>query len=153
MKFLTYFCLAFSLQLAVFQPAHAQDSATATAAVLAQATQPQHFAVAIAATPAPQNVSVPEPAAPPQWATDLLMNAARLPVVGPYISKALLYLGILTALLTSLVAFLLGAISLLQGAFNISGLGSFASLLATFKDGKIMYWLKFFSNFNAKKPE
>lgn len=98
-------------------------------------------------------IAVPAPAAPPAWATDLLMTAEKLPVVGPYIEKALMYAGILSAVLTALVGFLLAAVSALAGVLNLSGLTSFASALKAFQSGQIMYYLKYFSMFNAQKPD
>lgn len=132
---------------------NAQDASTALQAQAAAASQTPQVTVQSAAVHADAAVVVPEPAAPPQWATDVLMTAAKLPIVGPYVSKALLYFGILAALISSLVGFLLGAVVILQKGFSAAGLANFAAVLAAFRDGKIMYWLKFFSNFNAQKPK
>lgn len=111
-------------------------------------------AVTAMATPSPvPMVQVPEPAAPPEWAIELMSTAQELPVVGPYVSKALLYLGIISAILTSLIAFLLTSIRALTGILNVAGLVNLAAKLELFRDSKIMYWLKFLSMFNAKKPE
>lgn len=98
-------------------------------------------------------VPVAEAAAPPAWAQDLMVTAQGLPIIGPIVSKALLLLGIVSAVLTSLVAFLLGVIQSLMAVFTWTGLVDATVAIAAFRDGKIMYWLKFFSLFNAKKPE
>jgi len=98
-------------------------------------------------------VAVLEPAAPPEWAQELIAAAEKLPVVGPIVSKVLVWVGILAGITTTLVGTLLGIINTLMGVANLSGLASAAAALANFRDGKIMYWLKFFSLFNAKKPE
>lgn len=132
---------------------HAQDAASTLAAQVAAGSAPTNVTVQPAAVEAPAAVVVPEPAAPPEWATKILLTASELPIVGPILSKALLYLGIFAALLTSLVGFLLGAIVILQKGFSAAGLAKFAAVLAAFRDGKIMYYLKFLSNFNAKKPQ
>lgn len=138
------FVFTFSLVLSLCSFSHAQVPAASPAAIV--------VTTITAPTPVP-TVQVAEPAAPPAWAIDLMMTAQNLPVVGPYISKALLYLGILSAILTSLIAFLLTAISALTGILNVAGLVNLATKLQIFRDGKVMYWLKFLSMFNAKKPE
>lgn len=101
---------------------------------------------------APVSVSVAAPAAPPKWAEDLMVTAEKMPVVGPLVSKALLYLGILSSLLTALIAFLLAGLSTLSGAFSWAGFATSAAKIDAFQNGKIVYWLKYFSMFNAKQP-
>ena len=55
-------------------------------------TAPTPAQVSAPAPLAAPTVAVPESAAPPAWATELLQTVSALPVVGPYISKALMYL-------------------------------------------------------------
>lgn len=100
----------------------------------------------------PSVVAVAEPAAPPAWAQDVMVSAQKLPVIGPIVSKAMLYLGILSAILTSLVAFVLSALAILQKAFSYAGLAKAASAIVAFQNSKFMYYLKFLSSFNAQKP-
>ncbi len=118
---------------------------------------PAKMVAAPAATPAQilpaGDVAVAEPAAPPQWAENLLVSVQKLPVIGPIITKIMVWLGIVSAILTSLIAFLLTALSALSGVLNIAGLAQAADKIQLFKNGKIMYWLKYLSMFNAKKPE
>lgn len=114
--------------------------------------QPATAVVQVSQTPVP-TVQVAEPAAPPEWAAELIVTAQEIPVVGPILSKALLYLGIVSAILTSLIAFLLTTISALSKVLNTAGLVNFAAKVQAFRDGPIMYWLKYLSMFNAKKPE
>ncbi len=102
-------------------------------------------------SPSP-TVQVAQPSAPPQWAQDLMVNAEKLPLVGPYVSKFLLYLGILSAIMTSILACILSVLNSLMGVMNLAGLTDAATKIANFRDGKFMYWLKYFSLFNAKKP-
>ncbi len=147
--FLSFLALVFAVDLAVTDFVHAQDPSSALEAQAAASTQPA--AVTTAVVPPPALVAIPEPAAPPSWATDLLMNVSKLPVLGPYISKALLYLGILAAILTTLVGAALSVLASLQSAFKSAGLDGAAAAIAAFKNGKIMYWLTYFSNFNAQK--
>lgn len=99
------------------------------------------------------SVLVAEPAAPPVWAQEVMVSAQKLPYLGPVIAKVLLYLGIATSILTMLVTFLLCSITALSGGATFLGLTGVANWLVAFRDGKFMYWLKFFSNFNAKKPD
>lgn len=96
-------------------------------------------------------VQVAEPAAPPKWAEQLIVTAQDLPVIGPIVSKALVYLGIVSSIVTAVIACLLTILNALSGIANLAGLANFANKLQVFKDGKIMYWLKYISLFNAKK--
>lgn len=105
-----------------------------------------------AGTPSGPATAVATPAAPPTWVQDLLVFAEKIPVVGPIVSKVLMYASILGTILTSLVLALLGIASTLQGVFNVSGLVKVSAALAAFKDSKFLYWLTWFSFLNAKKP-
>lgn len=116
------------------------------------AATPPPIAVSVSAPTTSSQVAVAEPAALPQWAQEILVVAEKLPVVGPLVSKILLYAGIFAVLLTSLVAFLSGLLATLSGVFNFTGLTKASAALADFKNGKIMYWITYFSNFNAQKP-
>lgn len=107
--------------------------------------------VIVAVSAPPTMVPVPEPAAPPQWAQDVLMSAEGLPIVGPLVAKALVYAGILAAILSALVLCLLTILNALSGVLNFSGLATAVLAIQDFKNGKIMYWLKYFSLFNAQK--
>lgn len=102
--------------------------------------------------PLPSVVPVAEPAAPPTWAQDLMVDAESLPIVGPIISKILLYLGIFCSILTVLACAVLSVLNILMKSLQLSGLANAAAAVLNFKNGKIMYWLKFFSMFNAKAP-
>ncbi len=129
------------------------DSPTPTPSITVTLTPPAPSAVAPSNTTSPgPAVTVAAPAAPPQWAQDLMVQAEKLPVVGPIVTKVMLWAGILGAILTTLVGALLGILNMLTGIANLSGLTRYATLLAAFRDGKVMYWLKFFSLFNAKQP-
>lgn len=144
------FALAFAIDLGMTEKIAAQDTASAVQAQAAAAAQPQASApAAVAPAPASAVVQVPEPAAPPSWAADLLTTISSLPVVGPYVSKAILYLGILAALLTSLVGFLLSALAALKTGFAWAGLDKAVAAIQAFRNGPIMYWLLYFSNFNV----
>lgn len=104
-------------------------------------------------TPTPGMIAVAEPSAPPLWLQDLIVSAQSFPIVGPYLTKVMMYVGVIGSILTALVAFLLTGISILSGIANFSGLAGIATALTNFKNGPIMYWITYFSNFNAKKPQ
>lgn len=159
MKFYQLAILAsfvFTLDAVVCNPAHAQDASSAAQAQVAASAPAPVAQAPVAVLPPPAApaavVSVPAVAAPPAWAADILSVVSGLPVVGPYLSKALLYLGILAAILTALVAAALSILASLKGAFSWAGLDTAASAIQSFQSGQIMYWLTYFSNFNAKKP-
>lgn len=96
-------------------------------------------------------VSVSRPAAPPSWAQELIVLVEKIPVVGPILAKIILYLGILSSILTTVVGALLGVLNTTMAVLNFFERPDVASLVARIRDGKIMYWLRFFSLFNAKK--
>lgn len=104
--------------------------------------------------PAPHTlVAVAEPAAPPQWAQDLLVTAEGLPYVGPVIVKIITIVPLVCAILTAVVAFLISLLTMMIGIFNYAGFTSAVAFLTAFQNGKFMYYLKYFSMFNAKKPD
>jgi hypothetical protein len=135
--FSTTFILFFCGQQVV-----AQDSVTSTPVAVVQ-TVPVVAPI--------ETVQVAEPAAPPKWAEQLIVTAQELPVIGPIITKALLYLGIVSSILTALIACLLTMLNAISGIASLTGLAKYADKIQMFKNGKIMYWLKYLSMFNAKK--
>lgn len=98
-----------------------------------------------------ETVQVAEPAAPPKWAEQLIVTSQELPVIGPIVTKGLLYLGMVSSILTALIACLLTVLNALSGIASLTGLANFAAKVQIFKNGKVMYWLKYISMFNAKK--
>lgn len=128
----------------------AQEAQTSTAIV--SPTVPNEIQITLAPI-VPGSVQVAEPAAPPKWAEDLIMKLQSMPVVGPYVSKIMVYLGILCAILTGLLAFLLTSLTALSGVLNFAGLTDAVKAIEDFKSSKFMYWLKYFSMFNAKKEK
>lgn len=147
---LSFVLTIFVLEVTFCAPVHAQDAVSAQAAV---AVPQPALAPPIATTviTAPAAVAV-APSAPPSWVVEILATVSGLPVVGPYLSKALLYLGILAAILTTLVGAALSILASLKGAFSWAGFDTAAAAIQSFQSGQIMYWLTYFSNFNAQKP-
>ncbi len=145
MKIFTALIIFFAVSAASL-PAHCDPSPSPSASAVSSSQSP--------APPMTQGVvAVAEPAAPPSWAQALMVSAQKLPVIGPIVSKALLYTGILGSILTLLCGFLMAALSALSGVLNYAGLASVVQKIADFQNGKFMYYLKFFSLFNAKKPD
>lgn len=143
MKFYVAFLLLLGSLISITHMAFADPSPQPSAAPISISVQPPMQ---------PSVVAVAEPAAPPVWAQDVMVSAQKLPVIGPVVAKAMLYLGILSALLTSLAAFVLSALAILQKAFSYAGLANAATAIVGFQNGKFMYYLKFLSSFNAQKP-
>ncbi len=100
-----------------------------------------------------QLTTVPEVSAPPVWAQDLMVTAGKLPIIGPVVSKVMLYLGIVSSILTLFCGFLISAIGIVSQSLKYAGLENAVATLGAFQNGKFMYYLKFFSLFNAQKPE
>ena len=103
------------------------------------------------ATPSPATVS--QPPSPPQWAEDVLMAAQKLPILGPYVAKALLWAGIIGTCLSALCLCLITICASLSSVLNIAGVTSLSQKIQKFQNGKIMYWLKYFSFLNAQTPK
>lgn len=90
---------------------------------------------------------------PPNWLQDMVIAIKKLPVIGPVLTVALQWLGVIATILTALVAFLLVSIRALTTVLTSMKLVEIANKLVAFQDGKIMYWLKYLSVFNAQKKE
>lgn len=105
-----------------------------------------------AASPAGSALAADPDIQPPSWVLGVLEAAKSLPVVGPIVTKVAIYLGVLCSILTALVCFLLTSLKAVSGVANIAGLAEFTTKLESFKTGPIMYWLKYFSMYNAQKP-
>lgn len=127
--------------------------AVSSPSVSAVSIAAQPAQIALPSAPAHALVAVSEPAAPPQWAQDLVTFVESLPMVGPIVAKVLVYLGILVSIMTVIVTMLTGILGTLSGISNYAGFTAIVAALTAFQNGPIMYWLKFFSAFNAKKPD
>lgn len=101
-------------------------------------------------TAAPQQVSVN---LPPAWLENALDTAGDLPVIGPVLVTVMKWLGVFASIMTLIVTCVLGIARALVPVLNLAKLVNLASALEAFQSGTIMYWLKFFSMYNAKKPE
>lgn len=88
---------------------------------------------------------------PPEWLVSLLQLLHGMPVVGPYIAKGVQWLGVIVTIITSFTAAIWVSIRALSTVLSVAGLLAFAEKLKAFENGKIMYYLKYFSMFNASK--
>jgi hypothetical protein len=80
-----------------------------------------------------------------------MLSAESVPFVGPALVEVLKWLGVIGALMTALVTFILSVTRTLFFAARWTRLGSLMLVVANFEKGKVMYWLKYFSLYNAKK--
>lgn len=145
------FILALFSSCLLFSYSASAETASAPVAVASSApvVTPVPPPIATTAPAGVPTIAVAVPSAPPQWAQELLLTAEKLPVVGPWVAKLILWLGILAGILTTLTAAILGIVKTLIGAANLTGLTEVATWLGNFQNGQVMYWLKFFSLFNA----
>ena len=89
---------------------------------------------------------------PPEWLKTILMMGSGMPMVGPFLMKAIMYLSIFLTVATILCGAFIGVIRTLAGAFNLAGASALADKVQAFEDGSIAYYLKYFSAFNAQAP-
>ena len=93
-----------------------------------------------------QDVPVEVPAA----ITALLAFLGGIPGVGPVLAKVILYVGVLSGVLTALVVFvasILKPLELILGAAKLQGASEFVAKV----QAKVLPWLKYFSAFNVQK--
>lgn len=117
-------------------------------------------AVSIVATPAAISVAQPpvivaaapsDVAAPPAWLVQAMKTVEGVPVIGKIAVEVFKWAGVLGVIMTALVACLLTIAKALQAAGGFAKLAAVVAWASSFESGKIMYWLKFFSFYNAKK--
>jgi hypothetical protein len=89
--------------------------------------------------------------APPTWMQDIMVSIKKLPYIGPIITKAIQWVCVLFTILTALCGFILLVLKSLAGISTLGNLQHLADVVENFQNGKIMYWLKYASAFNAKK--
>lgn len=90
---------------------------------------------------------------PPEWLQKTLNTIDDVPVVGPYLVKFLEWVSVIGTMLTALVTFLLVCLKALARVVSIAKLERVALLLSSFEKSKLLYWMKYFSLYNAKKEE
>jgi len=99
-----------------------------------------------------QPVVAPDPHALPEWLAKAIDTVEEVPIVGPYVSTAMKWVGLVAAVMTTVVTGLLGLILGLSSILKLAKLETWAASLQALTNGPVMYWLKFFSMYNAAKP-
>ncbi len=89
----------------------------------------------------------------PQGVVDTLSAIENLPYLGPVVSKIILWAGILGTLMTILATFVIGVIKALGPVLANSKMQDTEAFVQKLLDSKAVYYLKWFSFYNAKKKE
>jgi hypothetical protein len=122
-----------------------------TALAFAQGPTPLATAASVVIPDASTTVAPTVLETPPEWLVTALSYIYEMPVVGPYAAKAFQWLGVICVILTSFTAAILASIRALSTVLTFSGLILAATKVSEFENSKFVYWLKYFSMFNAKK--
>lgn len=88
---------------------------------------------------------------PPSWLQDLMLVIKGLPIVGPYVVEAIKWVGVATVIISALTGAVLTVLKALQGALNLAKLEDIALKVKAIENSKVIFWLKYLSNFNAQK--
>lgn len=88
---------------------------------------------------------------PPTWLQDMMLVIKGLPIVGPYVVEALKWVGVATVIISAMTGAVLTVLKALQGALKLAKLEAMAEKVTAFEKSKFIFWLKYFSNFNAQK--
>lgn len=88
---------------------------------------------------------------PPTWLQDVLLFVKGLPYVGPYVVEVLKWIGVASVVLTSVCAALIASLKVLGAALKLAKLEALAAQVEAFQNSKIVFYLKYLSNFNAQK--
>lgn len=89
----------------------------------------------------------------PEWLESAMLAVSSIPVVGPVVVEIAKWLGVISSILTILVSAILALIKVLGLVLPAARLASIALWVAKLEGSAVMYWLKFFSMYNAKKDE
>lgn len=120
------------------------------------------FSYAVDAVPAapaaviaamPEEAPVPPKNEAPKWLVSAMDTVAAVPVVGLVVVEVAKWLGVISSVLTILVTAILGILKVLSLVLPAARLANIAIWLAAAESSKVMYWLKFFSMYNATKSE
>jgi hypothetical protein len=93
------------------------------------------------------------PSEPPAWIGTALAIISSLPVVGPYVAIAAQWLGVVASVMTLLVTALVGILKALSLVLKAAKMADLAVKISALLDHPVMYWLKYFSMYNAKKKD
>lgn len=137
----------FAFAVIIFSPMCLSDEAKSVAPQPVLLVAPTLSPAPMIASSAPLVISQE----PPVWLEKVLDIASSIPVIGPVVVLIAKWLGVLASAATILVTALLGLLKIAQSVAKMSKLASLAILIEKFANGPIMYWLAFFSIYNAKK--
>ena len=87
----------------------------------------------------------------PQGLVDTLSAIESLPYIGPVVSKIIMYAGILGTLMTILATFVIGVIKAVGPVLANQKSQDVEAFVQKALDSKVVYYLKWFSFYNAKK--
>lgn len=87
---------------------------------------------------------------PPDWLIQVMAWGKTLPYVGPVLVEMLKWLGFTAAMMTALSIVATTILRLPEVIARFAGAPELANRIE-FWSSKIIYWIKFFSIFNAKK--
>jgi hypothetical protein len=88
----------------------------------------------------------------PEWIEKGLAILASVPFIGPWVAKALAWLGTIASVLTALFTCFFAIVKSIIKVLNLLKLVEFASKIELFYQ-KVAPYLMFFSMYNAKLPE
>lgn len=99
----------------------------------------------------PSELATIDALVPPAWLLEVMHKIESVPVIGPVAIDVFKWLGVVAAVMTALVTCLLSITRALVFAGRIQGMAPLMAWAMKLEKGKVMYWLKYFSVYNAKK--
>jgi hypothetical protein len=112
------------------------------------------FCLAQDVSSAPAVVPIDPLFVPPVWLESVLMTMKGMPIFGPYIVKGMQWMGVILSVLTALTGALIVILRALSKVLNMAQLFTLVAKVENFeKNSMVVYWLKYFSAFNAPEKE
>lgn len=88
---------------------------------------------------------------PPLWVESVILWLQTIPTVGPVVVQILKWVSVVSVVMTAASAFAQTVLMIPEIAARFAGAPELASKIKVISE-KILYWLKMFSVFNARKP-
>ncbi len=88
---------------------------------------------------------------PPEWLVGILDTIHSLPIVGPILTIVLQWLGVIVTVLTTMTVAIITCVRAIMTVAKWKQLFTVATACEAFLNGKTIYWLRYFSMFNAQK--
>lgn len=89
-------------------------------------------------------------ATPPEWLVMVMNFVASIPAVGPIFIEVVKWLGVVTAVMTTLSTAFLAITASLSAVLKVTGLVAAAAKVKEISD-KVLPWLQYLSAFNVQK--